>query len=502
MELVLSNPFRVLGLSATASSRDIAKRISDLETYAELGKSKSFPFDLLVLGPIDRSLTAIEDAARKIEQTEGRLFHSFFWFRIGDSVDELALESLANENYQEAIELWLNQLGRPGSKKYTWRLNLCVLHFINACRDQIDTDVMNDALELLGFIIDDELDESVKDVLSGNESGFDRKSVWIRVIDEIALTIQSSPNSPYGTNAIKVLDSLWSFPAHARAYAAAKILNPLIEQINDAIKISEELRAIDNFESLMNKNNLEQIEHIVLELQNALGEDDIRFQTIANAYSNEICSCAVKALNEFKKPKLSMELIQWADGLPSYSRIKFRITENLETIQGWLEDDEDELFEEIVKKLKVNVYTLTQASSLLEDMKLLLADLKNRIGGNDKRYLSTSSACAHHILGFLIDAVNSAQNTFENTKNLNDLSTTMSGALTLTRKLLFLDLDAEARSRVNQNLEMVAGMNDRLISALNARSNESNESGGLLEIIPGWIWIVGIILLLSMCIGK
>ena len=78
----------------------------------------------------------------------------------------------------------------------------------------------------------------------------------------------------------------------------------------------------------------------------------------------------------------------------------------------------------------------------------------------------------------------------------------MSGALTLTRKLLFLDLDAEARSRVNQNLEMVAGMNDRLISALNARSNESNESGGLLEIIPGWIWIVGIILLLSMCIGK
>ena len=112
MELVLNNPFRVLGLQATASTRDITKRVSDLETFAELGKSKAFPHDLPRLGALDRSLEAIKDAARKIEQAEGRLFHSFFWFRAGDRVDELALESLAAGNVDEAIELWNKHLGK------------------------------------------------------------------------------------------------------------------------------------------------------------------------------------------------------------------------------------------------------------------------------------------------------------------------------------------------------------------------------------------------------
>lgn len=116
MELVLNNPFRVLGLPATASPRDIAKRISDLETFAELGKPKVYPNDFFELGALDRSLEAIKDAARKIEQPEGRFFYSFFWFRAGDSVDELAFESLAAGNPVEAADLWDKQLGKKGTK--------------------------------------------------------------------------------------------------------------------------------------------------------------------------------------------------------------------------------------------------------------------------------------------------------------------------------------------------------------------------------------------------
>jgi hypothetical protein len=77
-------------------------------------------------------LEAIKDAARKIEQAEGRLFHSFFWFRAGDSVDELALDSLAAGKIDEAIELWNKQLGKEGQKKYTWRLNRGVIRLLKA----------------------------------------------------------------------------------------------------------------------------------------------------------------------------------------------------------------------------------------------------------------------------------------------------------------------------------------------------------------------------------
>ena len=503
MELVLNNPFRVLGLPATASTRDITKRISDLETFAELGKAKTYPHDFPGLGALDRSIEAIKDAARKIEQTEGRLFHSFFWFRAGDSVDELALDSLAAGSVDEAVELWDKQLGKKGTKKYTWRLNRGVLRLVRANGGTLDKDEMDEALEDLGFVIDDDLDDSIQDVLSGNEAGLDRESLWRRVVDEIVGLVQSSAGTPYGKHALKIVESFWSFPSEARDYVSSKIVNPLIEEVKDAIKVSEELRADEDFEALKAKNQLGKVEKIIEDLEEVLGEEDIRFQTIANAYADEVCACAVKALNNFKDPKLAMSLIQWADSLPSFSRVKSRIEENLEIIQGWIEEDEeDELFGELVKKLKVDVYTMTQASNMLEDMKRELAKIKAKVGSTDKRYITISSACAHRILGFLIDTVNEAQDSFSSRKNLTDLQSTIGQATGLTRKLLLLDLDGETRVRVNKNLETIEGIDASVTTAVTVRTNRESSSGNIFEQIPWWVWVFGVIFLLSKCSGK
>lgn len=507
MELVLNNPFRVLGLPATASARDIAKRISDLETFAELGKTKAYPHDYPILGVMDRSIESIKDAARKIEQVEGRLFHSFFWFRAGDSVDELALESLTSGNVDEAVDLWAKQLSKKGTKKYTWRLNRGVLNLLTAGRNSLDVEKMDEALEDLGFVIDDDLDDSIQEILGGNESGLNRESLWKRVVDEVVAVVNSYGGSPYGKNAVKIVGSFWSFPSEARDYVSSKIVNPLVEQVNDAIKVSEGLRQDDDLEALKGKNRLDKVERIIKDLEEVLGEDDIRFQTIANAYADEVCACAVKALNTFKNPKLAQMLIQWAGSLPSFSRIKNRIEENLETIQEWVDDDDDddeddEVYAEIVRKLKVDIYTLTQASTMLEGIKVELSKIKAKVGPTDKRYLKASSTCAHRVLGFLIDTVNTAQDGFSSTKSFTDLQSTISQATGLTRKLLLLDIDGETRERVNKNLETIEGIDRNLSAALVARANHAASSSNIFEQIPGWVWIIGVIFLLSMCSGK
>ena len=503
MELVLNNPFRVLGLPATASTRDVTKRVSDLETFAELGKTKSYPHDFPGLGALDRSLEAIKDAARKIEQTEGRLFHSFFWFRAGDSVDELALDSLAAGNVDEAVGLWDKQLGKKGTKKHTWRLNRGVLRILKASNSSVlDKERMDEALEDLGFVIDDDLDDSIQDVLAGNESSLNRESLWRRVVDEVVGLIQSCSGDPYGKNAVKVVKSFWSFPAEAREYLCSKIVNPLIQDVQDAIKVSEELCADEDLAALKAKNHLDKVEWIIRELEDVLGEEDIRFQTISNAYADEVCTCAVRALNELNNPKLAMSLIQWADDLPSYSRVKSRIKENLEIIQGWVDDnEEDEIFGELVKKLKVDVYTLTQASNMLEDMKGELAKIKAKVGVIDIRYINISSTCAHRILGFLIDKVNEAQESFGPNSNLTDLQLTIVHATALTRKLLLLDLDEETRVRVNKNLETIESVNRSVTAAVTVRANRAASSSNIFDQIPGWLWVVGVIFLLSMFSG-
>jgi hypothetical protein len=503
MDIVLKNPFRVLGLPATANTRDITKRISDLETFAELGKIKSYPHDFPVLGALDRSLEAIKDTARKIEHIEDRLFHSFFWFRAGNSVDELAFECLGAGNINEAADIWSKQLGKNGVKKYTWRLNRGVVNLLTALRNTLDISRMNDAMEDFGFVINNNLDDSIQDVLAGNESGLNRDNLWRRIVDEMVALVQSYEENPYGNNAIGFVKSFGAFPTETQDYVSAKIVNPLIEKVTDAIKVSEEIRANDDLDALKVKNHLDKVEYIIKDLQRALGDDNIRFQTIANAYADEACICAIAAGNHFSDPKISMSLIRWASGLPSFSQVKTRIEENLTKIQEWGKNyEKDAIYEELLKKIKVSISSLTQASSLLNDMLQELAKIKTKIGVQDELYVQASSACAYHILEYIISTMNSAIETFSNTKNLKDFEPIVIIAASLTRKLLNFELDEDAKTRVNENLEAVnkyletiQGLKKQLPSTTMPQpyNTSTSDSENIFALIPSWVWWVVVI---------
>ena len=498
MQLVFNNPYRVLGLPATATARDVAKRISDLETFAELGKVKSYPHDFPCFGAVDRSLEAVKDAARKIEQPEGRLLHSFFWFRAGDSVDELAMDGLASGNVDQASEIWTKQISRDGVKKYTWVLNRGLIHLINAVSSGLNVEELNRSLKDIGLVVSAYLDDSIRDVLAGGEAGVNRDSLLRRLVDEIIAIAQLDADSPYGKGGIGMISSFSSFPSPARDYASAKLVNPLVEEVNEAIKKSEALRAEDNLDELMLRNRLNRVEGIIKSLQEVLGSDDIRLQTIANAYADEICSCAVKALNDFEDPKLASVLIQWAGTLPSFSRIKTRIAENTAAVQSWIKSEEEgKIFGSIVEKLQKKIHSVAQAGVLLDEMKSVLAQIKAKTGPNNEQYIKASSACAHHILGFLIDQVNFSQESFAKNKNFSELQSITARATELTRQLLPLDLDQAARTRA-----AIEGVNTMLTTVANGRKNQAASSQGLLEQIPGWLWVVGIVLLISMCSGS
>lgn len=105
MDAVLNNPFRVLGLSTTASDKEIAKRISDLSLYAEMGKSVKYISDCVFLGEIDRSLNNIKEAAKKLENNDLKLFYSLMWFEIKDDVDESAFMFFEKKEYNNAKKL-------------------------------------------------------------------------------------------------------------------------------------------------------------------------------------------------------------------------------------------------------------------------------------------------------------------------------------------------------------------------------------------------------------
>ena len=157
------------------------------------------------------------------------------------------------------------------------------------------------------------------------------------------LIVNAAPNAPYGAHSVQIVDSFWSFPQEAKDYVASKVINPLAESVQMAIQNSEKVRSdLTQIETLKRKNGLDKVEYIIRDLEATLGEESPKFQSIANEYANELCSCAVTALNEYKDVALASMFIEWAATMPSFSRIKLRIEENKENIEEWVESKEQE----------------------------------------------------------------------------------------------------------------------------------------------------------------
>jgi DNA-directed RNA polymerase subunit RPC12/RpoP len=335
MDLVLRNPFRVLGLPINATSREIAKRISDLEIFAELGKEKFFPLDLIELGEIDRSLEAIKDAARRIELPEMRVFYSLFWFRDGDAVDDLALECLSNFELSEAENIWSKQIDKSDELgKPTWRINRAA--YCLWMSDDLGTGTAHfeQALEDLGFVTDDLYEEAIAGVPSADQVSVDR--VRELVADALVSHTVKSADQVYGPNAIKLIEHCWSFHSDTLDYIKSRITKPLMNTLQDAIEQSKSKRDKgSSVNDLRRKNGLAKVEHILYEIRDSLGESNPTFQALANGFAKEVVLCSIEAIKEHEAVPTAIVLAEWSAELPSYGQTREWLLEQRRRTFTW-----------------------------------------------------------------------------------------------------------------------------------------------------------------------
>jgi len=358
MDLVLRNPFRVLGLPVTASSREIAKRVSDLEMFAELGKDKKYPNDFPDLGEIDRSMEAIKDAARRIELPEMRVFHSFFWFRDGDTVDELAFECLTNFELLETDSVWSKQFEKhSGIGKVSWRINRGAFSiWMAGDLEDSGTVYFEQALQDIAFACEDLYDEATASIPGASQVSPQRvRELIADALIEIAVR---SSEQVYGPNAIRMTEHCLYFHDQTLEYIAAKITKPLTNAIHDAVERSKAKRDEGtSVDDLRRKNGLSKVEHIIYELRDSLGESDPSFQAVANSFADEVIACAINAINRHKAVPTALVLAEWAAELPSYGQTRKWLLEQRGKIFTWdpdyvSDDDPDEDLSDIEADLE------------------------------------------------------------------------------------------------------------------------------------------------------
>lgn len=96
MQKINNNPFRVIGIVANSSAKEIQSRRGKIQAYARVGKEISSEYDFEFLEPVMRTEEVLNKAFSQIEQHKNIVDHSIFWFTNLNAIDETAIQHLIN----------------------------------------------------------------------------------------------------------------------------------------------------------------------------------------------------------------------------------------------------------------------------------------------------------------------------------------------------------------------------------------------------------------------
>ena len=120
--LVGKNPYRILGVYANATSKEMQKNLSRIAAFAKVGRTEEFYTDFKVAFRVSfqRLNAGSEDAHFKLERDEemvvaaqaqlhsagDRLLHLCFWWTCATPADEAAFRKLETGDLMGALAVW------------------------------------------------------------------------------------------------------------------------------------------------------------------------------------------------------------------------------------------------------------------------------------------------------------------------------------------------------------------------------------------------------------
>lgn len=99
MNLIHNNPYRIAGILAYATERELQKVKSKITAFARVGREIESEYDFDILNKITRTENDIEKAFASFQQGPDKVNHALFWF-----VDDIGIQHLKAGNEEKAVE--------------------------------------------------------------------------------------------------------------------------------------------------------------------------------------------------------------------------------------------------------------------------------------------------------------------------------------------------------------------------------------------------------------
>lgn len=396
-KIVLQNPYRILGVYANATKKDIVANKGKATAFLKVNKPVEYPLDLKgILSPLARTLELMNEAEAHLAIAKEQIKYAQFWFMQKMSpLDDIAFNHLLAGNTAGAIEIWSKQESLSSLQ------NRLVCYLIEG-KHELAVKVAERLYEKFG-------NEYISKVDANCTLQMTSTDLLHQFVDSLGEEIDMQ----------KLLG--FDLGAETKAYISSQTIGPLINKISAEV---EKTKKVDHKDP---KARIEAARKLVAntketlsQLKSILPATDSQYQMIADKLGLEILQCGIDYFNNSEDddaPHTAMKMQKYAQSVVVGTLAKQRCEENVKILQKIIDrlPPKEIIKEDRAIRKELEKYTklpdkITYAITLLNNTKPHLQAIKNKMGVNNKAYLDLSTLVIKNALHNVIEEVNAAQN--------------------------------------------------------------------------------------------
>ena len=446
-KIVLQNPYRILGVYANASKKDIVANKGRATAFLKVNRPVEYPLDLKGILPApDRTLDLMNEAEGHLAIAKEQIKYAQFWFLQKMSpLDDIAFNHLLAGNMAGAIEIWSKQESLSSLQN-----------------------------KLVCYLIESKLELAVKTAERlyekfGNDyiSKVDANCTLQMTATDLLHQFVDSLGEEIGMQTMLG----FNLGADTQAYISSQTIGPLINKISTEV---DKTKKVDHKDS---KARIEAARKLVAntkepfaQLKRILPTTDSQCQMIADKLGLEILQCGIDYFNNSEDddaPHTAMKMQKYAQSVVVGPLAKQRCDENVKILQKIIDSlpPKEIIREDRAIRKELEKYTklpdkISYAITLLKNTKPYLQAIKNKLGVSNKAYLDLSTLVINNALHNVIEEVNAAQNK----KSSDTLVSCLREAWKAIVIMDSFDMDANTKkTRYNPNRKTLKEMCDNLL---------------------------------------
>jgi hypothetical protein len=485
MKLIQDNPYRIAGVLANSSEKDLQRQKSKITKFASIGKHVESELDFPFLGNVNRSEGSIKKAFSGIEQNQDKVSHSLFWFLNANTFDETALNYLMSGDKDKAIEIWdkLTNGKEVTSKNFSCFNNIGTLKLLGDSKQEL-----KEGIEVKIKLIESPSFADFVHTVADQTYTIDNQKQAEKFVDEVLKYFQGEYSS---ADTLKLFNNC---NENIQKYLSQKFTEGPLHKIENQIESTKNKRK-------SNKSGAYELglqlflncKDDLASLHSLLGTRDLRYKMIADNLAKEVMQCGIDYFQEWQEytdpSEEGLKLLKYAQSIAIGAQTKDRIKENIDGIEEWAKKAPvKKEFEFVVNKLVAfgdANSTIKNARDLVSSCKPKLQYIKSILGSSDEDYLNLSNAIANNALGMLVTVINDEQgNQLVGIGYFDILKSVLEEALAVAKEIEGLDMKSEQRTHFIANYSTLKSIASQLGISTYESTGEVSVNRGPLPYIP------------------